>query len=438
MKKVLLILFITLFNTSLFAEINEPGSGKINYWSDFEKYYKEELKKSQKKKQKLIIYGSTSTGGWATGTSITKEINDKSHKKAYKRCMKFAKKYTQKDCYLFAIDDEVVWNFDAVVVKKTIYNTDLSELPIGDRALAIVLEEDKKPGRFFEDQPDVSDDYQMHVVYTLYKDSKDNEKDINGKLEEMIKKADDWIYKKTKKANEKSNTMNGEGQRIKWDRREDGKLDISFVRLAVTKKEMKKCPDPYGSCGNLYGRTIVNSGFNNPKKIYFNFGDFAYGEWPYSGGFPIFSVFAKHKGDPLKTSEWPYFVLHEGLHAMGGIYTCAPNYIEGHNTKKTKDLMSRQGDGTNHTLDPKNDDYWGHNIKTCPDMQDSVYFTPTSDTPFDPFEVTCLTKDKWKLTKHNYEKYMDEEGLQSHKCFYSRGDITMPWEEKLGIIKANW
>jgi F-type H+-transporting ATPase subunit beta len=46
-KKVLLILFITLFNTSLFAEINEPAQTKINYWSDFEKYYKEELKKSQ-------------------------------------------------------------------------------------------------------------------------------------------------------------------------------------------------------------------------------------------------------------------------------------------------------------------------------------------------------------------------------------------------------
>ena len=38
MKKVLLILFITLFNTSLFAEINEPGSGTINYWDDFEKH----------------------------------------------------------------------------------------------------------------------------------------------------------------------------------------------------------------------------------------------------------------------------------------------------------------------------------------------------------------------------------------------------------------
>ena len=29
---------------------------------------------------------------------------------------------------------------------------------------------------------------------------------------------------------------------------------------------------------------------------------------------------------------------------------------------------------------------------------------------------------------------MDEKG----QCFYSRGDITMPWEEKLGIIKENW
>ena len=29
---------------------------------------------------------------------------------------------------------------------------------------------------------------------------------------------------------------------------------------------------------------------------------------------------------------------------------------------------------------------------------------------------------------------MDEKG----QCFYSRGDITMPWEKKLGIIKSNW
>ena len=107
MKKILLILFITLFSSSLFAEVNEPGSGKINYLDDFEKWYTEQLKKAQKKKQKLIFYGSTSAGGWAAGQSFTKEINDKSHEKAYKKCMKNAKKWTQKDCYLFAIGSSI-------------------------------------------------------------------------------------------------------------------------------------------------------------------------------------------------------------------------------------------------------------------------------------------------------------------------------------------
>ena len=32
---------------------------------------------------------------------------------------------------------------------------------------AVILDIDKKPGRFFEDQPDVNDDFQVHVVYTL-------------------------------------------------------------------------------------------------------------------------------------------------------------------------------------------------------------------------------------------------------------------------------
>ena len=44
------------------------------------------------------------------------------------------------------------------------------------------------------------------------------------------------------------------------------------------------------------------------------------------------------------------------------------------------------------TLDPKNDDYWSHKNLSCPDLHHSVYFTPTLDTPFAPFEVTCLSK----------------------------------------------
>ena len=51
---------------------------------------------------------------------------------------------------------------------------------------------DEKPGRFFEDQPDVTDDYQIHFNYLLAKDSKDREFDINGKMEKIILMANKW------------------------------------------------------------------------------------------------------------------------------------------------------------------------------------------------------------------------------------------------------
>ena len=101
MKKIFIFLFaIVFYSTSfltnnIFAEIKVPGSGGINYWNDFEKFYKKQLKKSEKKKQNLIYYGSTSGGGWAPGFIIVKEVNDEAHEKAYAKCMKKAKKYTQ-------------------------------------------------------------------------------------------------------------------------------------------------------------------------------------------------------------------------------------------------------------------------------------------------------------------------------------------------------
>ena len=76
MNKLIIILFSLFLSTNLFAEIKVPGSGGINYWDDFEKYYKKQLKKSEKKKQNLIYYGSTSGGGWAPGFIIVKEVND--------------------------------------------------------------------------------------------------------------------------------------------------------------------------------------------------------------------------------------------------------------------------------------------------------------------------------------------------------------------------
>ena len=44
-----------------------------------------------------------------------------------------------------------------------------------------VFASDEKAGRFFEDQPDVTDQPQVHFIYLLNKNSKDNEWDISGK-----------------------------------------------------------------------------------------------------------------------------------------------------------------------------------------------------------------------------------------------------------------
>ena len=57
---------------------------------------------------------------------------------------------------------------------------------------------DEKPGRFFEDQPDVTDDHQIHFNYVLASDSEDREMDINGKMEEDIKGFNELFFKMTK------------------------------------------------------------------------------------------------------------------------------------------------------------------------------------------------------------------------------------------------
>ena len=442
MRKIFLIILLCLFSSSVNAGFKEIGNSYVSEKTKDQINTQFEENKSKKKNKKFILYFYTEGPGnhvWNWGSA--KEITDKLHKKVFKNCNKEIKKYFKKEgeCSLYVLDNKVVWNFikatkadEEQLVKKSTTNAAVKGRCYNPNdAIPVTLDSDKKLGRFFEDQPDVNDDYQIHIIYSLLKDTKDKEGDINGAIEKWIETSDKYILKTTKKANKKTNFKDGIAQNIKWDRRKDGKLDISFIRINKTKKELGK--SKYGSCGNVFGRTIINAGFNNPKKIYFNFGDFSFKEWPYSGGFPIFNVFAKHRGNKLNTKEFGYFVLHEGLHAMGGIFPCAPNFFEGHNTKETSDLMSRQGDGNNNTLDPKNDDYWGHNNKSCPDMQDSVYFTPTSDTPFDPFEVTCLPKEKWKLTKHDYKNIVEK--FEGEGCFYTRRDVTAPLKKELGIFK---
>ena len=112
---------------------------------------------------------------------------------------------------------------------------------------------DEKPGRFFEDQPDIDDDYQIHVNYFLGKKGKDKERDLNGWIEKEVKKIDDLFFKMTKNQ-----------QRFKFDYRKDGKLDVSFVRMDG------KALNNKGWNMNYPDYFLQKNGFNNPKKIYFS------------------------------------------------------------------------------------------------------------------------------------------------------------------------
>ena len=60
---------------------------------------------------------------------------------------------------------------------------------------ASALLADQKPGRFFEDLPDINDNYQVHFIYFLVAESEDHEWDINGKMANQISHSLEWIVR---------------------------------------------------------------------------------------------------------------------------------------------------------------------------------------------------------------------------------------------------
>ena len=398
MKKIFIVLialvfYSTLFLTNnIFAEIKVPGSGGINYWNDFEKFYQKQLKKSQKKKQKLIFYGSTSGEGWATGSKIVKDINDEVHEQAYKQCMKRAKKYTQNDCFLFAINDKIVWtNIDGPIASVK-FNLEIDE-------------NDKKPGRFFKDQPDVTDEPQVHFIYILNKDSEDNEWDINGKMEKELLAANEKVFEMTKGK-----------QKFRYDMREDGKLDISFVRFN------KQYKGNYGM--NYPDAYLTQKGFNDPNKLYFAWADVKHrdgGQGSVHHGY----IFLQSKYI-TNANKRMMMTLHEILHVNGFAWPCTKGNSNGHTSSSTV-IGGPVGDDS-YRLGVLYD----HGDDTCPDFKDSAFLDPTSNNPFNPVELKCAMAaevGRGKAPNENYDwrKRYSHKKLQKIKakrtwCTYNVGN----------------
>ena len=390
MKKLLGILVLgLLLSGNANADVNEPGfapiSGGRQCSESFSKEH-EKLKKiylkSDKKKQVVFYTSCDNRGKYGLGIKKGKNLEDL-HKKAYNSCLKAAKKKTPgEDCYLYSVNEEVVWKYDEAKwiahdeakyeAKKAKEKTELEK----------IIQIDKKPGRFFEDQPDVNDDHQIHFIYLLTSEGKDTELDISGWIEKRVNSVNGKFLKMSAK-NKKSN---GIGQQFKLDMTEEGKLDVTFVRMNISKKQL--APNFPETMVYFYLR---QAGFNNPKKVYATFAGFKSKRGNSDGGegyVPMMIIFApavKTYGQP----NMDLVILHELFHTQAAAYGCGKRTYKGSHVKGSDILGVGE---LSASIDSNNNTYYRHDIEGCPDLAKSVFVTPTAEDSWDPYDVYCRQK----------------------------------------------
>ena len=384
MKKLLGIVVLgLLLSGNANAGVNEPGVTSIAGCDkalkfQHKKLIKKHIKELIKKNQTGVLYASCNYDLYSWAANKGKDL-EKLHKKTYKQCMKSAKKYTGKECYLYAVNEEIVWKYDKA--KASI----LAKTKIAE---AKALEEknvkmDTKPGRFFEDQPDVSDDYQIHFIYLVTLDGKDTELDISGWIEKRIK----TVNKKFLKMSAKNKKSNGIGQQFKLDMTKEGKLDVTFVRMNVLKKQLDIPDYP----NKMIYHYLRKKGFDNPKKVYATFTGFKSKHGNSDGGegfvpmMVIYTPAVKTYGQP----DMDLVILHELFHSQGAAYGCGKRTYKGAHVKGS-DILAV--DTVKSSLDSRNDTYYRHDIEGCPDLAKSVFVTPTAEDPWDPYDVFCRKK----------------------------------------------
>ena len=395
MKKLFLILVLSvLFSGNAFAGVNEPGVTSIagcdkSLKYQFKKIKKKHSKEFKEKKQTFVLYASCDYDKYSWAANKGKNL-EKLHKKTYKQCMKNSKKHTGKECYLYALNEEIVWKYDKA----------LDDLRVKTKiAEAKALEEkntkmDKKPGRFFEDQPDVNDDYQIHFNYLLAQDSEDRELDINGKMEKIILMMNKWMEISTSK-NKKGDKV---PRKYKLDYRSDGKLDITFIRMDKNYKDLHKWAN-----NDITPFLYKKKGQTNNKKIYFNFADINSVDGGEAGvGFG--SIFLRNKS--VRTDKRKAAIaLHELLHTQGMGTNCMP-WIKSSNLKShSSHLKNGEKRSMLSAVDPsspKIGKIYSHDIDMCPQFKDSVYLTPTRKDSYDPYKIFCL----FELGKYKHPNYL--------------------------------
>ena len=243
---------------------------------------------------------------------------------------------------------------------------------------------DEKPGRFFEDQPDVTEDHQIHFNYLLAADSEDREMDINGEMEKILLELNEAMAKAT--AEHKKG--DGVARKYKFDYRADGKLDITFIRMDMKHKKLHKWAN-----NDIVPFLNKIKGQKNVKKHYYNFADFNNVDGG-EAGVGYGTTYLKNNSNGGNENKI-LVTLHELHHSMGGGYNCVPGMNDNvHYTNRESVAQLNRSRKLGST--------YAHKKPDCPQLQDVVFLTPTSKTPYDPYEINCL----FNLGKYTNKKIM--------------------------------
>lgn len=237
-----------------------------------------------------------------------------------------------------------------------------------------------------QDQPDDTSDYQVHIIYAMSSEETDRHLDTNGKIATSVSAWQNWLCQQT----------NGKYLRLDTNK---GELDLTFVKVG------KNLPS-----SELVAE-LKSSGFDNPQKVYAVYYEGLNNRGCGLGGNKYAARYLQGEGadvvglhcdliplaiDSSKPDAGDILMLHEILHALGFMQTCAPHSTNQHHVSNNPyDILYQSGEipdaprpesiGEKTVLDPNHTDYYEANIPNCPDLSRSAFLVGGGNelpTPF--------------------------------------------------------
>ncbi|SVC24549.1 uncharacterized protein METZ01_LOCUS277403, partial [marine metagenome] len=156
-----------------------------------EKFFKEKVltKVTEGEGRVVVFYFSCKNNydDWGYSINTGSDLLN-THDASYRRCMVNAKKYTQQDCFLYSIDDVVVWGKDAAFVEKV-----ENEIYESMDPSFVLAEAAKAEDEFLSTWSDEVNPIPKNTLSRLLQ-----QKNLLERMKKLRLKGDDWKYECTK------------------------------------------------------------------------------------------------------------------------------------------------------------------------------------------------------------------------------------------------